>query len=365
MWDLDPDRGYAVREANTEVATREGQGEWMSNVWHSEEQSLPSVEMPVSPLPVAVQTSSRRERLVLFANKYAGTLARLRGETPLEEYARQAGFEPEVVYTKSSIHLRRRLRERIAGGLRRVVVAGGDGTIHSAVQVLANSGVELGILPQGTANNFANALRLPLDLPGAFQVLAAGEARPVSLGEADGEFFTEAAGAGFFAEVLALGGAARRNKNPLRMAFATLRLMLEKRSHQLTLELDGERVEEHVLNVTVANSFFVGLNLPIAPHASLTDDYLDLVLIDPLIRREYLPYYRAIRAQSHITLPKVRTLRARSIRINARHPLLVHVDDRARKKTPVNIRLVPEGLLVVANWPLDAVEGPSPASRSR
>lgn len=335
-------------------------GDWM-NIGGREQQREQSPRIEVARrVQAPAQLGSRRERLVLFANKYAGALSRLKGETSLEDHARRAGFDPEIVYTNSSIHLRRKLRERIAGGLRRVVVAGGDGTIHSAVQVLANSGVELGILPQGTANNFANALRLPLDLPGAFEVLATGNAGPVSLGEADGEFFTEAAGAGFFAEVLALGGAARRTKSTLRVLYAALQLMLERRAHRLTLELDGERLEEEVLNITVANSFFVGLNLPIAPHASLTDEYLDLVLIEPLIRREYYPYYRAIRAQTHMTLPKVRTMRARSIRITARKPVRVHVDDRARKKTPVNIRLVPEGLLVVANWPLDSAEGMSP-----
>src|SRR5687768_2414378 len=111
------------------------------------------------------------EKLLIFANRYAGTLSRLRGQTPLEHYARQAGCIPEIVYTRSGPHLRKELRERVIGKVPRVAIAGGDGTIHSAVQVLARSGVALGILPQGTANNFATALRLPRDLPSAFRVL--------------------------------------------------------------------------------------------------------------------------------------------------------------------------------------------------
>jgi diacylglycerol kinase family enzyme len=48
-------------------------------------------------------------------------------------------------------------------------------------------------------------------------------------------------------------------------------------------------------------------------------------------------------------MPKVRTLRARSVRIGAHRPVRVHVDDRARKKTPIEIRIVPEALQVVAD----------------
>ena len=332
-----------------ERKTGKGKGDWMSVTGCADDSKAGPADAPSAAGQPAPQAARRPEKLVIFANKYAGALSRLKGETSLEEYAREAGLEAEVVYTNSGIHLRRILREQVIGKLKRVAVAGGDGTIHSAVQVLANSGVEMGILPQGTANNFANALRLPLDLPSAFRVLAEGEARPVSLGEADGEYFTEAAGAGFFAEALALGGAARRAKNPLKMMYAALQLLLTNRAHRLMLDLDGDRLEQEILSVTVANSYCVGLNFPIAPHARLTDDYLDIVIVEPLSRREFIPYYQAMRMQSHTSLPKVRVLRARNIHISARRPVRVHVDDRARRKTPLNIRIVPEGLRVVVD----------------
>src|SRR5687768_11972684 len=164
------------------------------------------------------------EKLVIFANRYAGTLQRMRGQTPLEAYAREAGFDPEIVYTNSGIHLRRELRERLPR-LERIVVAGGDGTIHPAVQVLANTDEALGILPQGTANNFAGALRLPGDLPSAFRVIAEGEPRRVSLGDCAGEYFTESAGIGVFADTLALSNSAGRTKSVLRTLRVLLRLM--------------------------------------------------------------------------------------------------------------------------------------------
>jgi YegS/Rv2252/BmrU family lipid kinase len=299
--------------------------------------------------PSAPPTEGRRTgRLTIFANKYAGTLSRLNSETPLERFAREAGFEPEVVYTNSGIHLRRELRERLPH-LERVVIAGGDGTIHSAVQVLAKTDVEVGILPQGTANNFAGALRLPQDLPTAFRVIAEGVAQPVSLGEADGEYFTEGAGVGIFADTLALSNSGTRTKSVLRTLKVLFRLMVTNQPYRIALTVDGERLYEDAFNVTIANGYAVGLNFPIAPNARLTDDVLDVVIIGALQRREWVPTYRALMAQSHLDLPQVRCLQGRHIRIESRKPVRVHVDDRARKKTPLDLRIVPKALNVIVD----------------
>jgi YegS/Rv2252/BmrU family lipid kinase len=286
------------------------------------------------------------EPLLVLANRYAGALARRRGSSPLEEYGRAAGIEVEIVPTRNAAELQEILREQVAGRRDRVAVAGGDGTIHAAVQVLAKTDVALGILPLGTANNFATALRLPIDLPSAFRVIAEGEALAVSLGEADGEYFTEAAGVGLFADALALCGSGTTTKSLLRTLAAVGRLWIRHRPHQIELVLDGEeRVEEAVM-VTVANSFRLGLAIAIAPTARLTDTELDVVVLGALTRGELIPYFRAIRAQSHTMLPKVRHYRAREVTIRSDRTLNVHVDDRVHCRTPVTLHIVPEALRV-------------------
>lgn len=287
-------------------------------------------------------------RLVILANKYAGTLSRLRGNTSIADLAREAGFEPEVIYTHSSKHLRRFLREHVVGKLDRIAIAGGDGTLHAAVQELAYSDTALGVLAQGTANNFATALRLPRDLPSAFRTIAEGDICSVDLGCIDGYYFTEGAGVGVFADTLALANTGR-SKSVLRTLRTLLQLLVMNRQYRLTLVIDGVPYSGEVLNVVVANTFCLGLNFPIAPHARLTDSQLDVVVIQALTRREWLPYFKAIRAQSHLSLPKVATVRAREVEIHSRRPLNVHIDDRAWRKTPVRIRVAARALKVMVD----------------
>jgi YegS/Rv2252/BmrU family lipid kinase len=289
------------------------------------------------------------ERILIFANRYSGAFNRVARRAPLAHFAREAGLEPEIVRTQSSSQLYELLKERVVGKERKVAIAGGDGTVHTAAQALARTDVVMGILPLGTANNFATALRLPMDLPSAFRAIAAGEERAVSLGLADDEYFTEAAGVGIFADALVLSGAGGTTKSVLRTMRAVFHLFATHRPLTLDLTVDGRHSREKAVMVAVANSFRLGLALPIAPTARLTDEELDVVIMGPLTRREMILYYHAVRAQSHIQLPKVRLLRAREIRIDSPHSLNVHVDDRVRKRTPVTMQIVPDALRVMVD----------------
>jgi len=240
--------------------------------------------------------------------------------------------------------IRRLVQERAP----RVAVAGGDGTVALAVQELAHSDTVLGIIPQGTANNFATALRLPQDLPSALRVLVEGEVVEVDLGKVGSRYFTEAAGVGLFAETLALYGNGT-NKDILRALYALTRVVLSLRPHRLRIEADGERHVERAVMCTAANTFRMGMSAPMAPGAKLTDGELDIVVVGDLSRKELVSYYRAIRAQTHLKLPKVSSFRAKEITIAAGRPMNVHCDDRVIGTTPVTIRAEPGALKVLVD----------------
>lgn len=70
-----------------------------------------------------------------------------------------------------------------------VVVAGGDGTINTAAQLLAGSDKTLAILPSGTLNHLARDLGIPADLDGAVGVLCDGEPIEIDVGEVNGHVF--------------------------------------------------------------------------------------------------------------------------------------------------------------------------------
>lgn len=85
--------------------------------------------------------------------------------------------------------LRDRITEAVDSGVPRILIAGGDGTIRTAVEVIAGTGVELAVLPAGTLNHFAKDHELPTDLAEAAKVAATAPAGPVDVGRVGEHLF--------------------------------------------------------------------------------------------------------------------------------------------------------------------------------
>ena len=116
-----------------------------------------------------------------------------------------AKVEANLVLTSSPADAQQQARQAVQSGCDTVFACGGDGTIHTVLQVLANTPVALAILPMGTANALAHDLCLPMNLKGAARAALAGVSRRVALGRIEfldlkgkpgTRFFGVAAGAG-------------------------------------------------------------------------------------------------------------------------------------------------------------------------
>lgn len=88
--------------------------------------------------------------------------------------------------------------KKAASDNKRIVVAGGDGTIACAAQQLAGGKTELAILPLGTLNHFARDLGISFDLKAAATLAVTGAARPVDVGEVNGHKFINNASVGLY-----------------------------------------------------------------------------------------------------------------------------------------------------------------------
>jgi diacylglycerol kinase (ATP) len=286
----------------------------------------------------------------ILLNPKAGALRGARaGAAQIEEMARGVGLAARVVPVSSAREMRPTVRRLAADGAK-IAVAGGDGTVALAAQEMAHTDAVLGILPQGTFNNFATALRLPMSLPAALRALKDGAVREVSLGRVGDTYFTESAGVGLFADALEFYGQGPK-KNPVRSAYALARVLTPMRAPRLRLTLDGGETRElRSVFCAVANTHRMGLGLSVAPDAKLTDEVFDVLVVGELTRAELLPYFRAMRAQTHLGLPKVTVLRAREVRIETpRHALPLHCDDHVAGATPATVTLHPRALKVVVD----------------
>ncbi|WP_432991154.1 diacylglycerol/lipid kinase family protein [Dactylosporangium sp. CA-233914] len=96
----------------------------------------------------------------------------------------------------------KQVRKAVEAGADLLFVWGGDGMVQRCVDTVAGTGVTVAIVPAGTANLFASALRIPRDIRAAVEIGLRGERVRYDLGKIDGEHFAVMAGAGFDAAMI-------------------------------------------------------------------------------------------------------------------------------------------------------------------
>jgi diacylglycerol kinase family enzyme len=224
------------------------------------------------------------------------------------------------------------LEGALEGRVDLIVVAGGDGTVGSAVQAFAGGGVPLAILPFGTANNIALALGIEGSLPELTRRWERGRRVPFDLGKARGEWgegrFLEAAGTGLASETMADSRSRNREKGEesadeaLEGARRLYREILAGLSpRRCSFEADGSRVEGEFLLIEVLNVPSLGPNLVLSPRADPSDGFFDLVTAGEEQRGELLAMLERAPGKRPPTLP---TRRVR--RVDVRDWGVMHLD---------------------------------------
>jgi diacylglycerol kinase (ATP) len=220
-----------------------------------------------------------------------------------------------------------------ADGCQTILVAGGDGTVNGVVNGLAAAGalgdVTLGIVPFGTANDFATALGIPLETERALDVLLAGRELAVDLGDVNGRLFVNTSGGGFIAEV-STAVTPQLKTIAGRLAYliggAQALLEFEPVGASVILEPGSMRLSRRLYAFAVCNSRLIGGGRLIAPDAVIDDGLLDVCLIEAMSALEFVALARKVAGGAHVEDPRVFYYQAQSVRIELERAVHVNTD---------------------------------------
>jgi YegS/Rv2252/BmrU family lipid kinase len=200
---------------------------------------------------------AQERKAVLVVNTASHRGLRLYQEAKSE--LQRAGFDITAYAVRDPARLPEVVTETIAQGSRFIIVGGGDGTISAVAGSLAYRKVAFGILPMGTANNFARGNDLPLEVKPAVAVLAAGHVATVDLGRINEGYFTNAVSIGL-SSALHRSGPERMKKQFGRAGYllAAARQFAVHKPFRCRLTHDGRTTEVEALDLRVANGPFYG-----------------------------------------------------------------------------------------------------------
>jgi diacylglycerol kinase (ATP) len=229
--------------------------------------------------------------------------------------------------TRSPAETTAEARRAAAEGLDRLLVAGGDGTLHHAIRGLAGSDCALGIVPRGTGNDLAGALGIGGPVRQAIERALGGTPRRIDLGRAGALPFAGAAGIGVVGEVLDyLEARSRRWRGPWLYPWALLRTLRAFEPPRVRLEFEGGGYEGAVMLAVLANSPRFGAGMRIAPDARLDDGWLSLVVVQAIPPLRLLALFPRVYRGRHIGHPAVRTFRVRGASLFCDRPARVYGD---------------------------------------
>ncbi|SDJ77930.1 diacylglycerol kinase [Nocardioides sp. YR527] len=247
-------------------------------------------------------------------------------------------------------------RKAAAEGVDTVVTLGGDGMVHVAVQALAETEVDLGVIPLGTGNDFARALGIPTGDPlAAADVVVGNEPRRIDLGHSDDTWFATVLAAGFDAAVNERANAMRWPHGDLRYTLAALSVIRSWRPVPYRLEIEDATGattvrEQEAMLLAIANTESYGGGLRIAAECDPADGLLDAILIKPVSRLEFLRVFPGVRQAKHLTHPAFERIRARRIQASA-PGVIAYSDGERLGPLPVDVECVPSALGVLVPPP--------------
>jgi diacylglycerol kinase (ATP) len=239
-------------------------------------------------------------------------------------------------------------RQCVADGVDAVVVCGGDGMVHIALQAVATSPTPLGIIPAGTGNDVARYFDIPRTDPvAAADRVIAGRTRTVDLARSGSRYFVTVLAAGFDAIVNERANRMTWPKGQMRYNIATLAELRVFEPLPYILQIDDLRLELDAMLVAVGNGPSFGGGLRITEGALLDDGMLDVVIIKPMSKPGLIRTYPKLFKGTHVTHPQYEHHLARSVTIAA--PGIVSYADGERfGPLPLTVECAPGALTVLA-----------------
>ncbi len=269
-----------------------------------------------------------------------------------------AGVEADVHVTTAPGEATSFVRAAFAGGRRRFLAVGGDGTGYEVLNGLLPEALVtgetpvLGFLPLGTGNSFLRD-HIPAGPDAAIAALGAGRRRRCDVVRIvhDGPdlFFLNLFSLGFAADVNGLRAHRFRTLGNAGYAAAVITCVATLRPRPFPVRWDdGAWDRDPVTFFAFCNSRFTGGTMQMAPAADTGDGLLDVIRVGPLGRFGLLRAFPRIYAGTHVELDAVRTTRARIVEFDLAAPIDVIVDGEALVITPRRLEVLPGAIEVQA-----------------
>lgn len=257
-----------------------------------------------------------------------------------------AGIDVSVHLVRDPKRITEILRQ-VAADADILILGGGDGTLCMSLEGVLETGLPLGILPLGNANDLARTLSIPIGIRAACEVIAAGHTTRIDLGCVNGKHFFNVASMGVSVRIARrLTNERKRKFGVASYVFAAWEAVTKARSFWADVVCDGNREQMRSIQIAVGNGRYYGGGMTVADDAAIDDGRLDLYSVRRMPFWKLILLVPLLRYGKHGYAKNVEVRRAQKIEITTDRVLSINTDGEVTTQTPATFTVVRRALEV-------------------
>ncbi len=234
-----------------------------------------------------------------------------------------------------------------------VIAFGGDGTANEVVNGLAGTQTPLGIVPEGTGNDFARSINMPQELDAALNIIMNYRIRKMDLGTIGDRIFLNGVGVGFDGYVNLRNKTDKLIKGPASYYLTLITSLISWKAVPLDMEIDGEKFKNlKFFLIAVGNGWACGGGMNLNPQASIHDGVFDICYVKDISTWKIVLNLMRLKNGTIDRINEVCLTRGKQITLKSPAPLPVHFDGEMYDfaANEINISLIPAAANIIGNW---------------
>ncbi|MDI6779669.1 MAG: diacylglycerol kinase family lipid kinase [Bacteroidota bacterium] len=243
-----------------------------------------------------------------------------------------------------------------------VVAVGGDGTINEVMNGLVDGKAIMGILPLGSGNDFAKAIRMPKRIHEAIDIILRHEKKTIDIGKvktnkylnnqlnlSEERYFVNGIGIGFDASVAFESSKIRFLRGLPLYITALIKALLKYRTPDFKIKIDELKSKSRYFLIAIGNGISAGGGFYLTPNARLDDNKFDVCYVDHVNLLEIIKIFPSVLKGLHGKYKKVHFTQANDIVVDSNDKFYVHADGEIVGKlvNNVEISMIPNALQVI------------------
>ncbi|KXH86775.1 diacylglycerol kinase [Sporosarcina sp. HYO08] len=252
-----------------------------------------------------------------------------------------AGYETSCHATVGEGDAREAAKLAVERGFDLVVAAGGDGTLNEVVAGVSpfEKRPKIGLIPTGTTNDFARALRIPRDIEEAVDIILRGEMIPVDVGMMNDRYFINIAGGGRMTELTYdVPSRLKTVLGQLAYYLKGIEMLPSIHSSHVRIEYDGEVFDDEAMMFLVGLTNSVGGLEKLAPDSSINDGKFTLIILKKCNVAEFIRIVSLALRGEHLDDPHVIMKKAEKINVYSKAEVLLNLDGEYGGKLPATFQ---------------------------